>query len=99
MEYNAMIEIDADLDLLTDDETVDLIEPIVPHHGAVGRSDNGRAQLIITVDAVDAVDAIHALRFVRDLMQDSYSSYRVNAVDLLPTSAFDAIYGFGDYFA
>lgn len=93
MEYNAMIEIDADLDLLTDDETVDLIEPIVPHHGAVGRSDNGRAQLIITVDA------IHALRFVRDLMQDSYSSYRVNAVDVLPTSAFDAIYGFGDYFA
>ncbi|MGA4689573.1 MULTISPECIES: hypothetical protein [Rhodococcus] len=96
MEYNAMIEIDADLDLLTDDETVDLIEPIVPHHGAVGRSDNGRAQLIITVDAVDA---IHALRFVRDLMQDSYPSYRVNAVDVLPTSAFDAIYGFGDYFA
>ena len=62
----------------------------------MGRRDNGRAQLIITVDAVDA---IHALRFVRDLMQDSYSSYRVNAVDVLPTSAFDAIYGFGDYFA
>ncbi|BDB62011.1 MULTISPECIES: hypothetical protein [Rhodococcus] len=96
MEYNAMIEIDADLDRLTDDETVGLIEPIVPHHGAVGRSDNGRVQLTITVDAVDA---IHVLRFVRDLMQDSYPSYRVNAVDVLPTSAFDAIYGFGDYFA
>ena len=95
MEYNAMIELDVYIDLLTDDEIVDFIEPIAGHHGALGRSDNGLVLLTITIDAVDA---IHATRFVRDLMCISYASYRVHSVDVLPTSAFDAIFGFGDYF-
>ncbi|UYP18234.1 hypothetical protein OED52_16455 [Rhodococcus sp. Z13] len=95
MEYNAMIELDVYIDRLTDDETVALLEPIGPHHGALGRSDTGRVQLTITVDALDAIDT---LRIVHDLMQASYASYRVNSVDVMLTSMFDAIYGLGHYF-
>ena len=95
MEYNAMIELDVSVDLPTDDEIVDFLEPIAAHHGAVGRSDNGLVLLTITIDAVDA---IHATRFVHDLMRSSYAPYRVNSVDVLLTSAFDAIFGFGDHF-
>lgn len=95
MEYNAMVELDVLVDLLTDDEIGGLLDPIIPHHGCVGRSDNALVELIITIDAVDAV---HATRFVHDLLRTSYADYRVNYVDALPTSAFDAILGFGDYF-
>ncbi|WP_420749407.1 hypothetical protein [Rhodococcus sp. O3] len=95
MEYNALIELDVLVDLLSDDDFEDFLEPIVPHHGCVGRSDNALVHLTVTIDAVDA---IHATQFVHALMRASYADYRVNYVDVLPTSAFDAIFGFGDYF-
>lgn len=90
-----MIELDVLVDLLTDDEFGDFLDPIVPHHGCVGRSHNALIHLTVTIDAVDA---IHATQFVHDLMRVSYADYRVNYVDVLPTSAFDAIFGFGDHF-
>lgn len=95
MEYNALIELDVLVDLLNDDDIDDFLEPIVPHHGCVGRSDHDLVHLTVTVDAVDA---IHATRLVQDLIRTSYAGYRVNYVDVLPTCTFDAIFGFGDYF-
>lgn len=95
MEFNAMIELDVPVALLSDEDVDDLLEPIVPHHGSVGRSDHALVHLTVTVDAADAA---HATQIVHDLLRTSYADYRVNYVDVLPTSAFDAIFGFGDYF-
>lgn len=95
MEFNAMIELDVPAETVSSDRIDVFFEPIVPHHGALGTSDNGLVHLTVTLDAVDA---IHAAQFVHDLMRSAYPGIRVNSVDVLLTSAFDAIFGLGDYF-
>lgn len=94
MEYNAIIELDVSVDDLTADGFSSFLDPIIRYQGCVEINAHGRVQLTITVDAVDA---IHATRFVYDLTRVVYPGYRVNCVDVLPSSGgTEPVYGFGE---
>ncbi|MGW5267157.1 helix-turn-helix domain-containing protein [Rhodococcus sp. NPDC003994] len=86
MEHNIVVEFDSLAADLDNDTTDELMEPILPYSGIIGRSLLGRVELVFTLDAADVRAATQlGLALVADL----YPTQRVVSVHVLPSEDYD----------
>lgn len=88
LEYNVVAELDLPLDDIGDDHADEILFGIAPHHGALGRSRLGRAELVFTIRSVDLREAIVSAQVI---LTETLGELSVAGLRVLRTSDFDRV--------